>query len=149
MGCCDIIPNNSVHWNISHEKENGAHKARPARDASSPTDEPGDVITIEDRVARGKDPVSHGIGKGKNHHGQPQGHPDKLRVTLRFQTLNEAVEALQAAADEANEAIAKGAKADGNTGLFEVRLGVKAKPTIESNTFKHPRNPYAQVCVEW
>jgi hypothetical protein len=151
MGCCDIIPNGSVHWNITHQKENGHHKMRPKRDPSKAGDDAADVITVEETVARGIDPVEHGIGKGKNHKGEPQNHADKLRVTLRFPILNraEAKQALEEAAKAVDNASEVVDPKNRGTGLFEVRVDIKARPTDESNTSEHPQNPYAQVCVEW
>ncbi|MBI4486288.1 MAG: hypothetical protein HY655_09780 [Acidobacteria bacterium] len=143
MGCCDIIPNNSVHWNITHETETGEHKDRNGRPRSEAWGDADDTVTVETTVTRGIDPVRHGIGKG-NTKGSPQGHADKLRVTLRFPNRDEAVKELQRAAKAMENA-----QADPNTGLYAADVDVKAEPTTESKTLDHPRNPYAQVCVEW
>lgn len=120
MGCCEIIPNQSVHWAVTHEDpKNGKEIAR----------------------FRTFDPIPPGeIGKGK-------GHDNRFRVTLRFAAgqKDNAVQQLRNAATQLENAT----QPDLKTGLYSVSVDVVARETTEENTKPNPGNPYAQICVVW
>ncbi|MSO29824.1 MAG: hypothetical protein EXQ48_02625 [Acidobacteria bacterium] len=146
MSCCEIIPNNSVHWAVTHEDLNGQAKQRAARAPSAATNSPGDVVTVAADGTVGVDSVDPAdIGTGKDHHGNPKNHKDKFRVTLRFKTLDEAI----AAFDKALKDLNKNPRPNQTSGLYEAVVDITASPTNQKNADQHPMNPYAQICTVW
>lgn len=140
MSCCEIIPNNSVHWAVSHDNRDRGAKTRPQRAASPAEGDPTDVVTVGAQAVRGRDSIEFAdLGAGAAN------HPGRFRVTLRFANLEEAKGAL----DLARRALDIGKGPDPATDLYEAVIDIVARPTTEANTIAHPRNPYAQICVVW
>ena len=136
MGGCEIIPNNSVHWAISHDRPTGGAKSRPVREPSAADGDARDIVTVGVNKTTGVDSIAADqIGKGKK----------TFQVTLRFGTIGEATDALT----QALRSLEKTGKINEKTGLWDVVIDIKAKPTNEENTEAYPMNPYAQIAVVW
>ncbi|MBI3048672.1 MAG: hypothetical protein HYY76_10230 [Acidobacteria bacterium] len=142
MSCCEIIPNQSVHWAVVHEDLSGMAKVRPARPRSYVAGDPTDSVTVEQQRTIGRDSIAPGdIGKGKKHGGVPKGHDGHFEVTLRFQNKTEAEDAALAAISRITQ--------EPTSGMYNLVLHVRAIPRAQAQARLGPPNPYAQVCVIW
>lgn len=143
MSCCEIIPNNSVHWAVTHEKLDGSAKARTARPKSPANGDNGDYVTIEpDRVVGVDSMAPAEVGTGKAHGGKKsKDHDGHFEVTLRFGTATEARDAAALAVSQITQ--------ETTSGMYNLVLRVRAIQRTSKQAEAAAPNPYAQICTVW
>ena len=126
MGYGEWVGNQSVHWTIVHEDDNGTPVKLSPKDGRSHHPKTGHDVHIE-QTCRGCDPVS--LDKV----GQRKGHAGRYRVTLRFERQADA----QAAA-------ARAQRVENRNGMYELVLDV---PVIHRDDPDDA--PAPEVRIDW
>jgi hypothetical protein len=126
MGYGEFVGNESVHWTMTHEDEEGTPVAMSSRQGHDFHPNTGHDVHVE-KMARGCDPCRlDDVGRRKGHKG-------RYRVRLRFKRLEDAKAALAAARDVMSE-----------DGVYVIVLDV---PVIRRKHADDP--PPAEVRVDW
>ena len=126
MGYGEWVGNQSVHWTIVHEDDNGAPVKMSAKEGRRSHPKSGHDVHVE-HICRGCDPVV------LNKVGDRKGHAGHYRVTLRFEKLADA----QAAA-------ARVQRVEARNGMYELVLDV---PVIHRNDPDDA--PAPEVRIDW
>ena len=96
MGYGEFVGNESVHWTLAHEDDEGAAVALSSRQGQAAHPKKGHDVHVE-KTARGCDPLSlEDVGRRK-------GHAGRYRVRMRFARMEDAKAALAAALEVTSE----------------------------------------------
>ena len=126
MGYGEYTGNQSVHWAVMHEDDNGQAVTLAARTGRSAHPTEAHDVNVENGV-RGRDPVSPvDVGRRKGHSGN-------FRVRLRFERMKDARDAAAAAQSVMFE-----------NGMYVLVLDV---PVIQRASADDP--PPSEVRVDW
>jgi hypothetical protein len=126
MGYGEWVGNQSVHWTIVHEDDNGTPVKLSAKGGRGHHPKAGHDVNVE-HTCRGCDPMA--LDKV----GARKGHGGKYRVTLRYERLADA----QAAAERVQ-------RVENRNGMYELVLEV---PVIHRNDPDDP--PAPEVRIDW
>jgi hypothetical protein len=90
MGYGEFVGNESVHWTLAHEDDQGTTMALTSKQGHGTHPKKGHDVHVE-RTCRGCDPLP------LDNVGRRKGHVGHYRVRLRFQRQEDATAALAAA----------------------------------------------------
>jgi hypothetical protein len=126
MGYGEFVGNESVHWTLAHEGDDGAEMKLSPRVGHSSHPKKGHDVHADD-CCRGCDPCKlDDVGRRKGHHGH-------YRVRMRFARREDAQAALEAASRIRSE-----------DGMYVVTLDV---PVVRRAHASDP--PPAEIRVDW
>jgi hypothetical protein len=118
----EVIPNGSIHWNVTHDNQGKPHKWTNVK--NKPQGQHKDDVCQDNAVLYGVDSI---------------GVNQFLHVTLRFRTPEEATNALQGAV----------VKPHGPSGMSQIEFYIEAVNRSALEAAQPPPNPYAQIKYEW
>ena len=119
----EVIPNGSIHWNVTHDNQGMAHTWTDVKD--KPKQGQPKVEVFQDKA------VLYGVDSiGANQF---------LHVTLRFKNHQAAVDALRDLA----------VKEHVPSGMGQIEFYIEAVNRSEDLAELPPPNPYAQIKYEW